>query len=52
MYSVTICHYVHRKLDFCPVEVLPRRTGNCGLAVRLDWLAGAEDKEGNGHQSV
>lgn len=52
MYSVTICHYVHSKLDPCPAEVLPRRTGNCGLAVKLDCLAGAEDEEGNGHQTV
>ena len=48
MYSVTICHYVHSNLDFCAVEVLPRRTGNCGLAVKLNSLAGAEDEEGKG----
>lgn len=38
MYSVTICHYMHSKLDFSAVEILPRSTGNCGLAVELNWL--------------
>lgn len=52
MYPVTIRHWVHSKPDFCAVEVLPRRTGNCGLAVKLNCLARAKDKEGNGHQTV
>lgn len=40
------------KLDFCAVEFLPKRTGNRGLAVKLNCLAGAEDEEGNRHQTV
>jgi len=35
MYSVTICYYVYSKLDFCVVEVFPRRTGNCGLVIKF-----------------
>lgn len=52
MYSVTICHYMHSKLDFSAVEILPRRTGNCSLAAKLNCLSGAEDEEVNGHQTA
>lgn len=52
MYSVTICQYMHSKLDFSAAEILPRSTGNCGLAVKLNCLAGAEHDDMNGHQTV
>lgn len=51
MYSVTICQYMHSKLDFSAVEILPRSTGSCSLAVKLNCLAGAEDDDMNGHQT-
>ena len=52
MYSMTIYHYMCSKLDFCAVEVIPGRTGNCHLAVKYCCLTGAEDGEQKGHQTV
>lgn len=53
MYSVTICHYMQSEFAFSTVEILPRSAGNCGLAVKLNCLAGGEDDDDmNGHQSV